>query len=65
MATKTEADEFSYLVPHWVWKQKPHTVLRNARQLARRKRVDASGEPEVLVILRWPQDAAAPAAPAG
>ncbi|MEV2239600.1 hypothetical protein [Micromonospora sp. NPDC049891] len=57
MATATEVDEFSYLVPGWLWKQQPATVLRRARQAAKRKRKTADGEPQVHVVLVWPQDA--------
>jgi hypothetical protein len=55
MATATEVDEFSYLVPGWLWKQQPSTVLRRARQAAKRKRKRADGEPQVHVVLVWPQ----------
>lgn len=56
MATMTEADEFSYAVPGWLWTRQKATVLRNARIAARRKRKRAEGEPQVHVILVWPQD---------
>lgn len=65
MATKTEADEFSYLVPGWLWDRQPHTVIRRARQAARRKRKRADGEPQVHVVLVWPQGDPELVAPAG
>lgn len=55
MGTKTEAREFSYAVPGWVWTRQKASVLRNARIAARRKRLRADGEPQVHVILVWPQ----------
>jgi hypothetical protein len=55
MSAKTDADEFSYAVPGWLWARSPATVLRNAKVAARRKRKHADGEPEVHVILVWPQ----------
>ncbi len=55
MATTTEADEFSYTVSGWTWARQKATVLRNARMVARRKRLEADGEPEVHVTLVWRQ----------
>ncbi len=55
MGTKTEADEFAYTVSGWTWARQKATGLRNARIAARRKRLDADGEPEVHVTLVWRQ----------
>jgi hypothetical protein len=56
--SKTPADEFSYPVPAWLWERRRTTVLRNARIAARRKRMRAEGEPQVHVVLVWPQEQA-------
>ncbi|WP_341719840.1 hypothetical protein QQG74_09140 [Micromonospora sp. FIMYZ51] len=62
MATVSDADEFSYIVPGWVWDKQRGTAIRNARQAARRNRKRADGEPQVHVVLVWPQGAAIAAA---
>jgi hypothetical protein len=62
MTAKTDTDEFAYPVPDWVWRKNPKTVLRNARIAARRKRKRADGEPQVHVVLVWPQEQAESAA---
>ena len=55
MATNAEVDEFEYVVPGWLWDKSRATVLRSARALARRKRKHADGDPDVHVVLVWPQ----------
>ncbi|GGM27918.1 hypothetical protein GCM10011608_10930 [Micromonospora sonchi] len=65
MATASDADEFSYLVPGWYWDKQRDTAIRNARAAARRKRKQARGEPQVHVVLVWPQDDAGTVAAAG
>jgi hypothetical protein len=56
MAGETDADEFEYIVPGWLWEQKPASVLRAARSQAKRRRLSADGDPVVHVVLVWPQD---------
>lgn len=55
MARNT-GDEFSYVVPGWLWTREPEQVLDRARETARSKGKAADGEPQVHVVLVWPQD---------
>ncbi|GAA4439151.1 hypothetical protein [Phytohabitans houttuyneae] len=48
------ADEVTITVPWWRVRQSPDTVLRAARDTARRKKIAAEGDPIVRVTLVWP-----------
>jgi hypothetical protein len=48
--------EFEYIVAGWLWAQKRASVLRTAREQARRRGMSADGDPVVHVVLVWPQD---------
>ncbi len=56
MATQTEANQFRYMVPYYVWATRRASVIQRARQSARMKRKRADGDPSVHVVLEWPQD---------
>ena len=48
-------DEYVYAVPGVVWEASPEEVVGHARELAAEKGMAADGEPEVHVLLVWPQ----------
>lgn len=56
MSTKT-ADEVAYVVEGWYWARFPGSTIRAARKFFRRKGLAADGDPQVHVVLVWPQDA--------
>lgn len=56
------ADEVTITVPWWRVRQSPDTVLRVARDTARRKKITADGDPIVRVTLVWPKESAQEAA---
>lgn len=66
MAGLAGEQDYSYVVPRWLWARDKHTVLRNARHRAKARRMDTSGEPQVHligghVVLVWPQETLAAA----
>jgi hypothetical protein len=56
--SQTPADEFSYAVPGWYWDKNRATAVRSARAAGRKRRKKVDGEPQVHVILVWPQEQA-------
>ena len=58
MVTKTVDDEFRYEVDEWLWRTRPASVERAARDAAKRRRRPVTGRPRVKVILVWPQEQA-------
>jgi hypothetical protein len=56
MGTTTSAEEFSYAVEHWYWQRFRGSAIRAARKLARQKGMTADGDPQVHVVLVWPQE---------
>lgn len=57
MSTKA-ADEVGYVVEGWYWARFPGSTIRAARKFFRRKGLTADGEPQVHVVLVWPQEQA-------
>jgi hypothetical protein len=62
MSATESADEVTITVPWWRVRHHPETVLRVARDAARRKRVNTDGEPTVRVTLVWQRKQAESAA---
>lgn len=52
------AAEVSYAVPGWYWDRSRATAIENARKYARRRGADVDADPEVHVVLVWPQKTA-------
>jgi hypothetical protein len=57
MSTKT-ADDSGYVVEGWYWDRFRASAVRAARKFAKRKGLKAEGDPQVHVVLVWPQEQA-------
>lgn len=53
MVTKTRDDEYRYEVDEWLWRTRPASVERAARDQAKRRRRPVTGKPRVKVVLVW------------
>lgn len=55
MSTKA-ADETGYVIEGWYWDRFRGSAIRAARKNFRRKGLVAEGDPQVHVVIVWPQE---------
>lgn len=51
MSTKQRVAEPGYVVEGWYWDKRRATAIASAREDARRKGLDADGDPQVHVVI--------------